>query len=354
MIDLTSPYKHTAWHLLMLFTVQLALNCFLPAVVTASEIDSDLAPKISSTAQTSSPTLQSEESYSDSEELQLTIDTEKKTEGRHKFEKPELDLAAPMRESDPQVSANENEIPIISRDSFNSSFLGHNVTPTANLLKKGVATVGPYIIAFAPCQHVILASSPWIHFGYNMINLHLKTGFELNRNEKVAFMASYFKTYNEERSATYIDAVGDRTDYTYLLYKQHSTTYSLLYSNKISSIYSIHTALSYLYFFDDTHPYSLHMESFKPDKHEWIVSALHETRLMNNFGINVETGLLGLNYRYPYLHYGVSFTYVDRDWLIQLGMSHTMPTSGAHDRIDLENYRPTDAVHPEIQLQRFF
>lgn len=238
----------------------------------------------------------------------------------------------------------------LSRQDFKSVFFGHNVTPTSNTLHGGTFTVGFYAVAAGVTDHLTVGTSPWIEFGYNMHNVHMKYGGAIADDQRISVNASYFKTHDELE--TKFTPRGD--SYHYYLYKQESVTGQLVHSWRINSIYTIHNAFSYMYYMDDTHPFSLRMQSFNDDPYELIVSSLQEAHLTKNLGLNAEMGILGLNYVYPYFHYGASLVYQSANWLFQLGISHTLVMSGSQERLNRYDYKFTNAVHPEVQAQVFF
>jgi hypothetical protein len=117
-----------------------------------------------------------------------------------------------------------------------------------------------------------------------------------------------------------------------------------------------------MYFFDETAPFSLRREPYNTDAYQVSLSALNEIRLPAGFGILVEFGMLGLNYVYPEMHYGLSVNHRSNHFLVQLGFSQTM-TAGTLSRLFKTNQIVSltggdpgydFSMHPEVQLQLFF
>ena len=66
-------------------------------------------------------------------------------------------------------------------------------------------------------------------------------------------------------------------------------------------------------------------------------------------------GILGLNYKVPYFHWGGSFYYKTEQLLLQIGASHTISVNGIGERSFSESYNNGDqAIHPEVQVQLYF
>ena len=227
------------------------------------------------------------------------------------------------------------------RKSYKAILFGHNVTPTSYTLSKGTSSVGIYAIAYGVTDHLMLATSPWIDYDYNMYNAHLRYGGKIADGQRLTFGLSYFKTYQSPISH----------------YQQESVTTQLIHSIDVSPVYTLHTVATYMYYFDDTNPYSLRMESFNSDPYELILSTLHEARLSDHIGLCGEIGMLGLNYVYPYVHYGASMNFIGKNWMVQAGVSHTFHPGLTYDgRTYAEgaSSKQTDAVHPEMHAQIYF
>jgi hypothetical protein len=232
--------------------------------------------------------------------------------------------------------SNERE-PKSVRKSYKAILFGHNVTPTSYTLSKGTSSVGIYAVAYGVTDKLMLATSPWIDYDYNMYNVHLRYGGKIADGQRLTL----FKTYQTPRA----------------YYQQESVTAQLIHSIDVSPVYTLHTVATYMYYYDDTNPYSLRMVSFNSDPYEVIVSTLHEARLSDHFGICAEIGLLGLNYFYPYLHYGASMNLMGKYWMVQAGVSHTFRPGVSYDGRTYDEWassKTTDAVHPEIHAQIYF
>jgi hypothetical protein len=282
-----------------------------------------------------------------------------------------------------------------SSSNFKSILIGHNLTPTTEVLRAGDSTVGTYAVGYALTDHLFLATSPWIWVSYNTANVHLKWATDVTENQRIGFFASYFESYDSSPLLTEINGSGgsdcrpgDRncsaprgsnpasgTDvqiadrYQWRSFSTHAL-YS--YAFKYATTY---VSLKYSYFYNDDMPYSIRMDPGSDDiRDQWDFSALTAVPIPgSDFLWNFEVGGLGLNYLQPYLQLGSSIAYKSESWLIQVGASYTarfnelsQSTAWSPGRYDSrvhysestgENYYfryLQTALHPEIQLQFFF
>lgn len=275
--------------------------------------------------------------------------------------------------------------------------IGHNVTPTTETVGAGVFTVGNYAVGVGLSDHLFIASSPWIWVSYNTANFHFKWNADINANSKFAVMGSYFHSYSSSPLVPEIGGskVGTRPGgppptvggigthaaagqviYGGLnRYQWESASIHLLYSYTFLPWWTSYFNLHYGYFWNDDFAYSIRMDpgndTIRGQVDATTLSALKlgET----GFLINLEAGLLGANYNYPYLQLGTSLAFMSRLWLIQAGASATMQAdeaglttgwlpgrydsrlhvSSSKNKLYYYRYLQT-AVHPEIQLQFFF
>lgn len=256
--------------------------------------------------------------------------------------------AEPITES----SKADNKQVASALSAFHSIVFGHNLTPTTYTLSKGVLTLGNYILGYGVTDKLTIATSPWLYADYNMYSAVVRTrgeiGSHTHASERLdwAFQAMYLKTGKVGKSNYQMTAVNS----------------SFVVKHDFESFYSLNLALNYMYFFDETAPYSLRREPYNNDAYQWSISSLQEIRLPGNFGFMAEAGMLGLNYKYPEIHIGLSMYHRSKYSLIQLGFSQTY-TSGTLSRMFVTDQSETIAVvgpgrdfsmHPEIQIQLFY
>lgn len=119
-------------------------------------------------------------------------------------------------------------------------------------------------------------------------------------------------------------------------------------------------------------PFSLKRWSFNQTEPAGQLSftTLQEVATTAKTRINIEFGVIGLNYHYPNYHFGASTAYRFTDGYIQFGLSATgyianitksaynqvySEFSNANASYDFQTvYKNSVAVHPEVQLQLFF
>lgn len=234
---------------------------------------------------------------------------------------------------------------------------GHNLAPTTQTLNKGVTTAGIYVVAYGLSDDVMIGTSPWFNFYYQMDNIVAKAKILKSGDHEVAVQSAYFKSINE---------ADFETDGRY--YQMEASISNLIYSYKVSDYYSFSTNFGYHYYFDETVPFSIRRESFGDLPYQLNISSFHEFKVEDKLSFGFELGVLGLEYLYPQLITGASFNYRGKAWQMQLGMSFTGTPIGyiSSESVDnnRENFGYTSqdkakgrvdfSAHPEIQLQYYF
>ncbi len=236
-----------------------------------------------------------------------------------------------------------------------SILLGHNLTPTTDGLAAGDATVGNYAVAYGITNATMIATSPWMMADYGLYNAIVRHRFRVF-SEEFHLQAAYFKSG--------LNGLDSR-------YQMESTS---LWLNKdwelLDGRYRFTASANWMYFFDETAPFSLRRVPFNGSPHQLSLSSLHEFRATDQFGALIEAGILGLNFRYPNYHFGTSVHYRTDHWLFQLGVSATGVIKkifglGEHTEYNARRggivsmsedhyYRKQVSIHPEIQVQYFF
>ena len=231
-----------------------------------------------------------------------------------------------------------------------SIVLGHNLTPTTQTLPKSGFTAGNYILGFGVSEKLTVATSPWLYSSYNMYSAIFRLRGCLQAIEETcktdwAIQTMYLKTGH----------FGQR------LYQMEAVNSSFVVKRDLADFYSLNVAINFMDFFDETAPFSLRREPYNNDAYQVSLSTLHELRLPGGFGFLIEFGMLGLNYTYPEMHYGLSVYHRSKNFLVQLGFSQTL-TAGTLSRlfqtnqiVSLSGGEPgyDFSMHPEVQLQVF-
>lgn len=225
-----------------------------------------------------------------------------------------------------------------------SIVLGHNLSPTTYTLKKGVVSVGNFLAGVGVDDRLTLGTSPWMYTSYNMYSLIGRYGLALDTDHRLAVQTAYFKT-------DHINA--DR-------YQMEAASLWATVSRRLAAYYTVDLACNYMYFFDETIPFSLRREPYNDQPWQISLTTLQEIRLPGGFGLSAELGVLGLNYSYPQAFFGASMNWKN-DWLlVQLGYSQNSTVTGANrlytsdQALPARDARDDQAMHPEVHLQGFF
>lgn len=230
--------------------------------------------------------------------------------------------------------------------SANSFILGHNLGITTEVPKKGTATVGTYLIGYSPTESCHLGTSAWMAWNYNTYSLlgRCRLTEETSYFDSSALQLAYLKSD---------DSLGD-------FYRQEVGILWYAFENKINDIYTIYTTINYMYFWDETWPFSLRREPGNNQPWQISLSTLHQVRWTKSTGFHFEFGILGLNYATPLIHNGYSVYTSGENYLIQLGVSMSASPNNfdrLYEKTELAGTKAESydfSVHPEVQLQYFF
>ena len=248
-------------------------------------------------------------------------------------------------------------LPYCRAEVQNRTIFGHNLSPTTNTMNEGSWAIGSYALAYGYSDKVVLATSPWLYYNYNMTSAIVRYPVTKLRDWELRGQSAYFKTYSS----------------SYEIYHMEALSQHLTLGKKINSSFVVHYNLSYMYFLDETKPFSLRREPLNNDPGQWTFTALFEAPLTKDFGLLGEIGVLGLNYHYPQAVMGASLQLGLNQWLLQFGfsMTGTIDSYFSSDKIDNNEveYSPNGfyypsrryarasrdfSVHPEIQIQYYF
>lgn len=229
---------------------------------------------------------------------------------------------------------------------------GHNLAITTDTPEKGTFTLGNYLLGYSPADRCLVATSPWMAFDYNSYSLitRCKLMGETAIFAESSLQLAYVKSDKQ---------LGD-------MFRQSVGMVWWAVKHQLNETYTLYTTLNYMYFWDETYPFSLRREPYNNQPYQFTLSTLHQVRWTETMGFNFELGILGLNYHIPRYHSGYSFYKKWDSFLLQLGLSMTA-TPNNFDRL-FKNTQPGGggeepaytssrydfSVHPEIQLQYFF
>jgi len=243
--------------------------------------------------------------------------------------------------------------------------LGHNLTPTSYTLKQGQGAFGTYAIGYGFTDFLMIATSPFIWFGYNMANVAVRAGADVDSTliDRIGVETIYFNTFNMQ----------------WMHYSQESIFIRATLTKQVASGYTVHGNFGFQYFMNSSHPFSLRPNPFENNPVTMNVGILHEINIGARTGFLAETAILGLNYKLPYAHLGLSFFWKNSTFAIQLGASASFRGSaeittqmagslgssagtpqGALIASEIlgDDYVPLNArhlmIHPEVQIQFTF
>lgn len=230
--------------------------------------------------------------------------------------------------------------------SANSFILGHNLSITTAVPEKGTISAGNFLIGYSPTNSCHIGTSPWMAVGYNSYSLlgRCKLTDETQYFHSSALQFAYMKSD---------DSLGD-------YYRQELAMLWYAVENKINDIYTIYTSVNYMYFWDETFPFSLRREPGNDQPWQISLSTLHQVRWSKNSGFHFEFGILGLNYTTPLIHNGYSVYTSGENYLVQVGLSMSASQNNFDRLYEKTKYAGAKvesydfSVHPEIQIQFFF
>ena len=242
-----------------------------------------------------------------------------------------------------------------------ATYLGHNLSISTETPKAGTVAVGSYLLGYSPSDRLLIGTSPWMIFDYNTYNV--VTRYNIIRDESdeltldgddptdsggafdaLTVQVAYMKSGNFARD----------------FYRQEIAIVWLTGKVAVNPYYDFYLTGNYMYFFDETIPFSLRREPFNDEKYQLSLSSLHSLKVNDLFRVSLEFGVLGLRSSYPQIHSGVSFSLTKGSYLIQLGFSVTATPYNFERFLESStNAKPEGnyydaSVHPEIQLQYFF
>ncbi len=214
---------------------------------------------------------------------------------------------SPARAQEPALDASQSDASHRSETvSAEAMPVGHNLFTTSYLMPSGRWTVGNYFLGAGVTPWMMVATSPWLLVNYNMFNLVLKFGTPNgNAINRFSFEASAFKTYTG----------------MWNLYKQMSAWLRGTFTHRWSGGWATHFGGNYQYFWNDDNPFSLRPTGWNSDRYTLSLGMLNELDLGGGYTLFLETGCLGLNYKYPFAHVGISLNRRFSWGYIQFGAS---------------------------------
>lgn len=245
---------------------------------------------------------------------------------------------------------------------------------TGNVLPKNDIAVGTLFVGYGVTDQWTIGTSPFALLTYKMHNWGSRYAIDLSEDDRIIVAVEYFKTYGKENERSrqwreicesdtlygeeYYENYCRGTQYPYGFsdFQMEAWAYKLNYSLQMASDYRLNVNGSYYYYLDDERPFSLRMDPQNDDKYAVNLTTLHEFRINQKTYFNLEAGFWGMNYTYPYFHFGTSVGFQpSKASLLSAGVSATWsPSFPSQKRKIFNNYDSRLSIHPEIQLQYYF
>lgn len=227
---------------------------------------------------------------------------------------------------------------------------GHNLAMTTEIPEKDTWSLGSYLLGYSFNDSFFVGTSAWMAWNYNSYSIfgRLRLGFDSDYYEHLNLQFSYIQS-DKSLGRFYEQKVG-------LLW--------LTTKHSINEVYRLFATINYMYFWDETLPFSLRREPFNNQADQWSLSTLHQIEIHPRLGMNFEFGVLGLTYRTPLMHTGISFYKLWDSFLMQIGVSYSATTNNFLRLYDNNAQKNSSAyvgtqkydfsMHPEVQLQYNF
>lgn len=242
-----------------------------------------------------------------------------------------------------------------------ATYLGHNLAISSETPKAGTVAVGSYLLGYSPSDRLLIGTSPWMIFDYNTYNVVARYNIIRDDSDELTLDGDDSGGSGGAFDALTVQAAYMKSgNFARDFYRQEIAIVWLTGKVAVNPYYDFYITGNYMYFFDETIPFSLRREPFNDEKYQLSLSTLHSLRVNDMFRVSLEFGILGLRSSYPQVHSGASFAMMKKSYLIQLGFSVTAtPYNFERFFESSTNARPEGnyydaSVHPEIQLQYFF
>lgn len=245
---------------------------------------------------------------------------------------------------------------------FASRSIGHNLSANNYTLRKSQWSLGTLYAAYGLAENLSIGVSPFVFLQFGMMNLMARYAIPISSKEKIGFDVAYFKTSGGnsiDRESCTRDENSMNITCKQVAYRDRfmmeAFTIKATYSRVITDFYRFNSTLSYFYYLDERMPFSFRMDPANSDPFALNLTSLHEFKINKFIFINLEGGLWGLNYEYPYYHTGLTINLQTESVLVGAGVSTTFsPSFPREDAREFVNYDSRYSVHPEVQIQFFF
>ncbi len=240
--------------------------------------------------------------------------------------------------------------------------LGHNLSMTSYVLKKGECTFGFVFTGCGINDKSSLGFSPWLVHDYKMMSVGWRQQLRTKKRTASAIQAIYFKTYEDRENS-------DNS------YKMEALWLTGVHSKIYTRTFAAHYNFALNYYFDETMPFSLRRPYRDPVPAQANASILLESKLYKTWFMLGELGLLDMLNDPLHTHAGLSVGHKWKKGYIYFGFTYTStfhamfePTKRSDYQQELAESRgpayegdlsPSKvkydySIHPEMSFQYFF
>lgn len=250
---------------------------------------------------------------------------------------------------------------------FGSRSIGHLVTPNNNTLSQGEVALGTLYLGVGVTDNWTIGTSPFVWANFSMMNILSRWAWDISSHDRMGVELGYFKSFGENQKPgggqqfcqehpEFKQCEGQgRPEGGYTNFKMEAWDVKLTYTRRMLEWYRASLALTYYHYIDDERPFSLRMDPQNDDMYALNLTSLHEVRLNENWFLNLEGGVWGMNYSFPYLHTGSSIGFQQKSFLVALGASTTFSPWFPKERArQFAGYDSRASYHPELQIELFF
>ena len=237
---------------------------------------------------------------------------------------------------------------------------GHDISTTSYTLNTHECTIGLQTVACGISNRLTLGISPWLVADYNMANILGRFQLATSDSNQDAVQVGYFKTFRQTDKA--------------FAYQMDLVWAYYIHSIFLNPTATVHLNAQFMYFRDDTRPFSIRRPWVDRRPLQVNLTALNELHVAGGWYINAELGVIGVVQTNPEYLFAVTFEYRNQNWLMHGGFSQLGTYSSFWhplDRIDNQQYlRFSDSgfsgridpayskndysIHPEFALQYYF
>ncbi len=277
----------------------------------------------------------------------------------------------PLLLEHPPLSPEATPSTFVSRDREKRSIdIGHNVTATSWVLRKGQCTVGFQIVGCGLNDRTTLGTSTFLLNYYDMASVAFRHVLKDSAETRTAVQLDYFKTYGVRklREGNAILTNGG--------YDMEAVWLMWIKTWRFRPDYHFHVNIHTNYYFNERMPFSLRRPYLDKTPFQLNIMTMHEVDLVSNWVMKGELGIIdalrnpahlhsgatiGQNFNRLHWHFGFSMT---STLLALFSPSHRYDYQQHLRAWDIDgynsNFKDKDdinydfSIHPELSIQYYF